>query len=85
VTGLSKRPNGEKRKAKHGTQTYLCNVCGRRFHPEAQPVAHGEVTPKRLLDAVHERMSLTAAFNRHAVLFVIPVESSRARTRKHSE
>lgn len=45
-------------KAKNGTQTYLCKVCGRRFHPEAQPVAHGEATRKQILDAVHERMSL---------------------------
>jgi len=45
-------------KAKNGTQTYICKVCGRRFHPAARPIAHSEATRKQILDAVHERMSL---------------------------
>ncbi len=45
-------------KAKNGTQTYLCQVCGRRFHPAAKPVAHSEATRTQILDAVHERMGL---------------------------
>lgn len=45
-------------KAKNGTQTYLCKDCGRRFHPNAQPVAHSEETQKQIFDALHERMSL---------------------------
>ncbi|MCY1704327.1 IS1 family transposase [Deinococcus sp. SL84] len=44
-------------KAKNGTQTYLCKGCGRRFHPEARPIAHSEATRQQILDAVHERMS----------------------------
>ena len=45
-------------KAKNGTQTYLCKDCGRRFHPDALPVAHSEATRQQILDAVEERMSL---------------------------
>ena len=45
-------------KAKNGTQTYLCKVCGRRFHPDAKSVAHSQATRSQILDAVHERMSL---------------------------
>lgn len=45
-------------KAKNGTQTYLCRVCGRRFHPEVKPVAHSEATRAQILGAVHEPMSL---------------------------
>ena len=45
-------------KAKNGTQTYLCKVCGRRLHPDAKPVAHSEATQKQILAAVQERMSL---------------------------
>ena len=45
-------------KAKNGTQTYLCKACGRRFHPDAQPVAHSEVTQQKVLAALHERVSV---------------------------
>ena len=45
-------------KARNGTQTYLCKACGRRFHPDAVPVAHSEEMRQQILSAVHERMSL---------------------------
>ena len=45
-------------KAKNGTQTYVCRTCGRRFHPDAKPVAHNEATRTQVFDALHERMSL---------------------------
>lgn len=45
-------------KAKNGTQTYVCKQCGRRFHPDAKPVAHSEATRVQILAATEERMSL---------------------------
>ena len=45
-------------KAKNGTQTYVCRTYGRRFHPNAKPVAHSEKTRTQIFDALHERMSL---------------------------
>ena len=45
-------------KAKNGTQTYVGKQCGRRFHPDAKPVAHSEATRVQILAATEERMSL---------------------------
>lgn len=45
-------------KAKNGTQTYLCQACGRRFHPDAKPIAHSAETQQQVLNALHERMSI---------------------------
>ena len=45
-------------KSKAGVQTFLCKTCGRRFHPEAKPVAHSETTRQQVMAALNERMSL---------------------------
>lgn len=47
--------------ARNGTQTDLCHSCGRRFHPEAKPVAHDEATRTQMLDALHQRMVLAVS------------------------
>ena len=45
-------------KAKNGPQTYVCRTCGRRFHPDANLVAHSEAARTQIFDALHERVGL---------------------------
>ncbi len=48
-------------KSKGGKQTYLCRACGKRFVPEAKPLAHPDSLRAQVLGALEERMSLRGA------------------------
>jgi transposase-like protein len=47
--------------SKGGKQTYLCRACGKRFVPEAKPLAHPDSLRAQVLAALEERMSLRGA------------------------
>ena len=47
--------------SKAGRQTYIRRDCGKRFVPDAKPVAHPGALRSQVLAALEERMSLRGA------------------------